>query len=125
MCLPHAGARAVGVRLREVKGHCFEVGKAQFEVPGLAKAGSGVPEPAGMLGQSSSWALGYPGTTGSWGRAENGVGAHGLELAWGEGLKRGDSGCIPRGVLGLSIVHWLGLVAVARCTERPCMGEAV
>lgn len=47
------------------------------------------PWAARRPGPSGSQALGHSGAAGSHGRAENRVGAHGLDLAWGQGEKRG------------------------------------
>jgi hypothetical protein len=97
----------------EAAGH-----RSRGEVPGTAEVGSGVPEPAGRPGPSVPQALGYPGTAGSCGRAENGVGTHGLDLARSHGQKEGNSNWIPQGgVLGLLMAGWLGLVVVTGSTE--------
>jgi hypothetical protein len=88
------------------------VGK-QSGVPRTAGDGSGVPGPARRLVSSDSQALGHPGTTGSLRRAENGVGARGLDLALGRGGKRGSA---PAGSCGIEFLAcqpqqvwaWLG-----------------
>jgi hypothetical protein len=45
--------------------------------------GGGVSGPAGRPGPSGSQALWHPGTPGNLRRAENEVGAQGLDLTWG------------------------------------------
>jgi hypothetical protein len=67
---------------REALGHRSTIGEAQSEAR-TARAGFGVSGPVMRLGLSGSQALGHPSATGSCGRAENGVGACRLDLAWG------------------------------------------
>lgn len=57
-------------------------GGAQCEVPGDCWSWLRGPGPAWRPGTSGSQTLGHPGTTGSLGRAENGVSPP-LDLAWG------------------------------------------
>lgn len=72
---------------------------------------------------SDSQAFGHPVATGSPGRAENGVRAYRLDLAWGWKVK-GGAPADPLGrVLGL-MVEGLSLMAVMTgSTERPSTGE--
>lgn len=55
----------------------------------------GVPEPVKKLVPSGSEALGHPGLPGSCGRAENGVGAHGLDLAQSKGGRGKELRLVP------------------------------
>lgn len=55
------------------------------EVLGTDGAGLGVPEPLRRPVPSGSQDFGHPGISGCHGRAENGVGAHGLDLDQGRG----------------------------------------
>ena len=72
-------------------GTALEVEKCSLRY-GDVRTGSRVPRPAVSLGPSGSQALGHPGPPGSCKRAENGVGACGVDLAWGRGGKRESSG---------------------------------
>jgi hypothetical protein len=83
---------------------------------GTAGAGLGVLGPVTRPGSSGSQAVGHPGTSERHGRAENRVGAHGLNMAQVQG-GRGGACAGPMGiVVGL-------MVAVARSTERPSTGD--
>lgn len=112
---------------REALGHCYWVGKCSLRC-WSAGAGLGVPEPARRPTPSGPQALGHPGAARSHRRAESGVGAHRLDLAWGHGAwgkGRAPAGPLGR-VLGLTAVAGLsvGLVAaVAGSTERPSRGD--
>lgn len=75
------------------------------------------------LGLSCSQALGHLGTAGTYGRAENGVWAHKLDLARGQG--RGELQLVLQGEF---LAHGrfelgLDLVAMAGRTERPSTGN--
>lgn len=80
-------------------GWVLALGKPQDTTPGMGKcslrqttgAGSMVPGPARMPGSSGSQGLGHPVTVGSLGRAENRVGVHRLDLAWGGGREEGEN----------------------------------
>jgi hypothetical protein len=95
----------VGVWQWEASGHCFECGRMQSEVPGTARAGLGVPSLAGRQGPSGSQALGHPDAAVSHGRAENGVGAHRLDLGPGQ---RGKSSVGSSPWLVAMWLVWLG-----------------
>ena len=71
---------------RAAPGHCSRVGKHSLRW-GTAGASSGVLEPANRPGLPSSQVLGHSGAAGFLRRAENGVQAHGLDLAQGKGGK--------------------------------------
>jgi hypothetical protein len=77
-------------------------------------------------GPSGSQTLGHPGVPGNRGRAENEVGAQGLDLVRGWGRKQGAP-LVPRGesLSWLKLAWaWLGLVAaVAGRTDRPSKGD--
>jgi hypothetical protein len=77
-------------------------------------------------GSAGSQALGYPGTTRSLRRAENGVGSLGLDLARGQGGKRGEnSDWIPGGSLWFESSCGLEFSSrgLAGSTERPSKGD--
>ena len=102
----------------EAVGHCFRAGGAQSEVPGTLEVTRGYP------GLQQGWGrlvLGHPGTAGNRRRAENGVGAHGLDLTWGQGVKGEPWLDLWGGILGLSEAG-LGLVMVGSA-ERPSTGD--
>jgi hypothetical protein len=61
--------------VEQPKEHRSGVQGAQSEVPMTTGVGLGIPRPAGNWGPSGSQALGHPGTTESYRRAENEVGA--------------------------------------------------
>ena len=83
-----------------------------------------VSGPARRTEQSISQALGDPDTTECRKRAENGVGAKGLNLAQGGGGKEGSSAWVPqRKSLAYSAGGWLGLVVLAGNKERPCIRD--
>lgn len=108
---------------REAPGHHPGVGKHRYRSAGAG----GVPGPARRPELSGSQALGHLGTAGSYGRAENGVGACGLDLARGQDGERGRALAGPSvTVLGLTVVAGLSLglvVAMAGSTEKPSMGR--
>ena len=83
------------------------------------------PRPAWRPRPSGSQALGYPGTAGCCGRAENGVEAQGLDLAGGRRGKRGKLRPCPteRRVLGLSCQCLVLVEAEAGSAVRPSMGD--
>jgi hypothetical protein len=58
--------------------------------------GTPPPRPGRRLGSSGSQALRHPGAVGSYGRAENGELAHGLDLAQGQ-KKEGELWLVPPG----------------------------
>jgi hypothetical protein len=98
-----------GVRLCEAARPHFWGGGAQFEVLGTARADSGVPGPVRKLGHLVLRFLGTLNDTGCHRRAENGVGTHGLDLAWAKGEKQGELR-LGGEALACSVGHWLGLV---------------
>lgn len=67
----------------------------------------------------SSQVLGHSGAAGSLRRAENGIWAHQLDLAWGQGKRRNLAGPV-----GESLAAGLGLVVVmAGSTEKPSIRD--
>lgn len=83
---------------------CWAIGKAYDTSLGVGKdslrqgtaiAGLGVPGPAVRLGPPGSEALGHPGPNGGCERTESRVGTGCLDLAQGQGGKRGELWLTP------------------------------
>jgi hypothetical protein len=97
-----------------VPGWCQAMGKPQDPTPGVGEcipgAGSRVLGSAGRPGPSGSQALGHPGIAGCCRRAENGVGACRLDLAWGQREDQEELRLGPTGTESLACqqLAWLG-----------------
>jgi hypothetical protein len=79
----------VGVSLWEAMGHRFGGGGAHSEVPETLEMALGSPGLQGGWCLLALRLLVTQGTAGSHGRAENSVGPHRLDLAWGQRGKKG------------------------------------
>lgn len=72
---------------------------------GQPELAQGVPRPVKRPGPWSSQALGYPGSTGSPGRAENGIWAHGLGGGHGWGHREAFYGRLDSCSVDKTLFH--------------------